>query len=140
MQKSLETQIQINASPAQVWSVFAGGPDWSQWNPFILEVKGRIEPGRQISATLKLGKGAPMLFRPWVLVVRPDQELRWVGRILGPWIFSGEHYFILEAKDGGTLLTHGEKFRGVFTFLLNMENVQKGFEAFNQGLKKKAEV
>jgi hypothetical protein len=139
MKKSLETQVQINAGIEAVWKALTGTAQWGDWNPFVLEVKGKAQVGGRLKVTLRMGKGAPMLFRPWVMAVRPGAELRWVGRVVGPWFFSGEHYFLMEPKDGGTLVTHGEKFRGIFTFLLNMDQVHENFVALNEGLKKRAE-
>jgi len=139
MPKDIETSIHIAAAPQQVWEALSSSPDWGAWNPFVLEVKGQAVPGRQIQVTVRMAGATPMLFRPWVLKAEPGRELRWVGRVIGPWIFSGEHYFILEPKDGGTLLTHGEKFRGLFTFLLKQDKLAGSFEAFNQGLKRKVE-
>src|SRR5213078_1831817 len=39
----------------------------------------------------------PMRFRPKVLKVVPNRELRWLGRLALPRLFDGEHIFELEA-------------------------------------------
>jgi hypothetical protein len=137
--KAVITAIQINAGPEKVWSVLASGPDWGAWNPFITRVEGELKVGAKLKNRLEMAGQKPMTFKPTVLKAEPGKELRWLGRVLIPGLFDGEHYFELEAKDGGTRFVHGEEFRGILIGMLNMADVQKSFEAFNVGLKKKAE-
>jgi hypothetical protein len=137
--KTVITAIQINASPDKVWSILAGGPDWGAWNPFVTRVEGELKVGAKLKNTLTMEGQKPMTFKPTVLKAEPAKELRWLGRVLMPGLFDGEHYFIFEARDGGTRFTHGEEFSGLLIGMLNMADVQKSFEAFNAGLKQKAE-
>jgi hypothetical protein len=55
--------------------------------------------------------GKPMTFKPTVLAADPARELRWLGRVLMPRLFDGEHGFRLEPTVGGCRLHHGETFR-----------------------------
>lgn len=137
--KEVITAIQINANPEKVWSILTAGPDWGAWNPFVTRVEGELKAGAKLKNTLAMTGQKPMTFKPTVLKAEPAKELRWLGRVLIPGLFDGEHYFQLEAKDGGTRLVHGEEFRGILIGMLKMEDVYKSFEAFNAGLKKKAE-
>ena len=89
------------------------------------------------------GKG--MTFRPRVLRAVPDQELRWLGRVVLPGIFDGEHFFKIEPLDQGrrTRLIHGERFTGLLVPLLrkNLDRgTREGFEAMNQALKARVEA
>lgn len=61
-------------------------------------------------------------------------------------LLAGEHYFILEALDGGkkTKFFHGETFTGILTPLAtslgpSKAQVLEGFTLMNEGLKAKAE-
>lgn len=137
--KELVTECRINASPAQVWAVLAGGPDWGAWNPFIVKAEGELKAGSRLVNTMVMKGQKPMTFKPKVLVAEPGVELRWLGRVLIPGLFDGEHYFKLYAEAGGTRLVHGERFSGILIGLLNMDDAKASFEAFNAGLKKKAE-
>jgi hypothetical protein len=139
MMKELITTIQINASPTKVWAILASGPDWGAWNPFILRVEGELREGARLSNSLAMPGRKPMGFKPVVLKAEPGTELRWLGRVLLPGLFDGEHYFKLEAEGGGTHFVHGERFSGILSGMLNMDEAKAGFEAFNAGLKKKAE-
>lgn len=67
----LHTEIKINATPAYVWSILMDTEKYPAWNPFINKVEGTFVVGQSISA--KIGN---MNFKPKVLVVTPEQELR----------------------------------------------------------------
>lgn len=138
--KEVLTQIQINASPAKVWAVLTANEQWAAWNPFITKSSGAIVVGGKITNTMEMKGQKPMTFKPTVLKADEAQELRWLGRLLLPGIFDGEHYFKLEAKDGGTLFTQGEKFTGILVGILNLEDVKASFGELNQALKKRAEA
>jgi hypothetical protein len=83
-----------------------------------------------------------MRFKPTVLSVRPERELRWLGRLLFSGIFDGEHYFLLEPiGNSRTRLTQGEKFSGLLVGLLSgtLSATEEGFKAMNTALKQRAE-
>ena len=83
-----------------------------------------------------------MSFKPTLLSLRPERELRWLGRVLFPGIFDGEHYFLLESMGGErTRLTHGENFSGLLVGVLRsqLDATAQGFTAMNVALKREAE-
>lgn len=84
-----------------------------------------------------------MTFRPKVLVAEPNTELRWLGRLLIPGLFDGEHYFRLSSLGSNrTRLVHGERFSGVLVPFAksSLESATRaGFEAMNKALKARAE-
>ena len=45
-----------------------------------------------------------MTFAPTVIRAARNQELRWLGRLLLPGVFDGEHSFQLSPTAGGTRL------------------------------------
>jgi hypothetical protein len=137
--KHLVTEIQIDAPPEKVWGVIAEGPDWGAWNPFVVRVEGELAVGATLRNTLVLPGHKPMVIKPKVLKA-DGTELRWKGRLFVPGLFDGEHYFQLRAQAGGTLLTHGEVFSGILLGIMNFDHVRQGFEAFNIGLKARAET
>jgi len=138
--REVVTEIHINASPAKVWAVLTANEQWAAWNPFITKSSGTIVVSGKITNTMEMKGQKPMTFSPTVLKADEAQELRWLGRLLLPGIFDGEHYFKLEAKDGGTLFTQGEKFTGILVGMLNLEDVKASFGELNQSLKKRAEA
>jgi hypothetical protein len=85
-----------------------------------------------------------MTFRPTVLSVEPNRELRWLGRLLIPGLFDGEHIFEIEpAGMDRVRFTQREVFRGLFVPLLARSldrDTRRGFEEMNRALKVRAEI
>ena len=52
--------------------------------------------GEQIEVMLQPSGMAGMVFRPTILSIKPDRELRWLGHLLVPGLFDGEHIFTIE--------------------------------------------
>lgn len=138
--RELVTQVDINASPARVWAVLSDTAGHSRWNPFLVKMEGRLEPGATLTNTMRPSAGKEMTFRPVVLAVEPQRELRWLGRFGIPRIFDGEHYFLLSERDGGTRLVHGERFRGIALWFMDVEQFRGDFERMNAALKREAET
>lgn len=139
-QREIRTEVMIDAAPEHVWEALTDTAAYPDWNPFIVSAKGEIAVGSVLENTLAPGKGKRMTFRPTVLAARESEELRWLGRFLLPRIFDGEHYFILEARAGGTRLIHGERFRGIGLWLVDVKRFLADFEAMNAALKQRAEA
>lgn len=139
--KRIETKITINATPAQVWATLTDFQAYPAWNPFIVKLKGEAAEGNTLEAHLKIGDKAPQVFKPKVLVCRPEQEFRWRGKLFVRGLFDGEHYFQLrELPNGRTELTHGEQFSGLLSGLvLSMIGTDtiKGFERMNEALRER---
>ena len=52
-------------------------------------------------------------FKPTVRAVEPNRELRWLGRLLVPGIFDGEHSLLIEPREGGrSHFVQSERFSG----------------------------
>ena len=116
--------------------------DYPRWNPFIREITGETRVGARLDVSIAQANGSAMRFRPVVLAADPHREFRWKGRLFLPGLFDGEHYFLLEDHDAGSLLTHGERFSGLLPHLMGrrlLDNVRSGFEAMNAALKREVE-
>ncbi len=138
----IETGIEIAAPAARVWTLltdFAGMP---AWNPFIRSISGIPAPGERLSVLIAPPGKSAMRFRPVVLALRPERELRWRGHLIVPGLFDGEHYFLLEpVGPDRTRLTHGENFSGLLVGLFRgaLAATEAGFTAMNAALKQAAE-
>jgi len=85
-----------------------------------------------------------MTFRPEVLKAEPNRELRWLGHLLVPGLFDGEHIFTIEPLDANRVrFVQHEIFTGLLVPLLarglNTETL-RGFEEMNHALKMQAET
>ena len=143
MAQTIETDIEIDAPVEKVWGTFSDFEVWPDWNPFARSLKGRVAVGEKLEVRLEPPGGKAMTFKPKVVEFEPGRELRWLGHLLIPGIFDGEHQFRVEAIDGGrTRFTQREEFRGLLVGLLMRmvrDNTTRGFEAMNQALKERVE-
>ncbi len=140
-EQRIETSIDINAPPKVVWSLltdFAGMPSW---NPFIKSISGELQTGSRLSVHIAPPGKVGMRFRPAVIAVRPERELRWLGHLLVSGLFDGEHYFLIEPTEQGVRFTHGERFSGILVGLMRgmLAATEDGFTAMNMALKERAE-
>lgn len=138
----IETNIEINASPASIWAVLTDFDKMPSWNPFITSISGTLTRGGSLVVRIVPPGKAGMTFKPTVLAVQAGRELRWLGRLLLPGLFDGEHYFLITPVDGKrTRFTQGEKFSGVLIGLLRgaLSATEQGFVKMNTALKHEAE-
>ena len=137
----IETRIDIDAPPSRVWAMLTDFPAMSGWNPFIRSISGELTQGGLLSAVIGPPGKSGMRFRPTVLVVRPEQELRWKGPLFIPGLCDGEHYFLLEPNGTGVRFTQGELFSGILVGLMrgSLSATEVGFKAMNVALKERAE-
>jgi hypothetical protein len=141
-ERRIETNVEVNAPPARVWTLLTDFARMPAWNPFIRSVSGNLAPGARLSVHIVPPGKSGMWFKPTVLSVRPERELRWLGHLLIAGLFDGEHYFLLEpVGEARTTLTQGEKFSGLLVGLLSgaLRATEAGFRAMNTALKHEAE-
>jgi len=139
--RRIETAIDIAAPPSAVWDVLVDFAAYPDWNPFIRRLQGEARVGARLEVTVQPPGGKPMTFKPTVLAAEPARELRWLGRVLMPGLFDGEHGFRLEATAGGCRLHHGETFGGILVPLFGkmLDDTERGFAALNAALKERVE-
>jgi hypothetical protein len=139
----IRTEIEIESTPEYVWAILADFGAHGQWNPFLRSIEGVAKHGEKLTVFIQPVDSRGMTFHPTVLVAIPNQELRWLGRLLLPGIFDGEHYFQIEPISPDRVrFIQGEKFRGILVALFKSSlngGTKAGFEAMNQALKDRAE-
>ena len=139
---SIQTEITINASRERVWQHLTDFERYPEWNPFIVEIKGRAIKGSRLQNTLKNGD-RNFVFKPIVIEADKPQKFSWLGRLWMKGIFDGYHFFILENQPaGGVRLIHGERFSGLLSRMILKkigDQTRKNFEAMNIALKTLAE-
>jgi hypothetical protein len=142
--KQLYTEIEIDAPAKRVWGALTDFASYPQWNPFIRHIRGRLAPGERLQARLEPPGGRAMTFKPKVLTAEPNRELRWLGHLLAPGVFDGEHSFTIEPlEENRVRFVQRETFKGqlVPLFARSLEtNTQRGFEEMNHALKGRAEA
>jgi hypothetical protein len=141
--KQLHTQIDIEAAPERVWAVLTDFAAFPDWNPFMVRAEGNVRQGERLTIRMQPDSGRAMTFRPTVLEAEPNRRLRWLGRVLVPGVFDGEHSFSIEPLGSGKVrLVQEEEFRGVLVPLM-ARSLDRGtlpaFEKMNHALKRRAE-
>jgi hypothetical protein len=143
MAKQLRAEIDIQASPDRVWEVLTDFAAYPDWNPFITQARGTARVGERLTNRMQPVGGRGVTFRPTVLQADPGRRLRWLGRLVAPGIFDGEHTFTIERLgDGGVRLVQEERFRGLLVPLMARSLDRRtlpGFELMNRALKRRAE-
>ena len=142
--KELHSQIEINASAERVWRLLTDFASYPQWNPFIRSISGHPAPGERLQARIEPPGGRGMTFKPKVLSAEPNRELRWLGHLLVPGLFDGEHSFTIQPlEDNRVRFIQREVFKCLLVplFARSLDtNTQQGFEEMNHALKERAEA
>jgi hypothetical protein len=139
----IRTEILINAIPHKLWEILTDFDKYPSWNPFIKYIKGTVKTGSQIEARIEPPGAKGMVFKPKVLAFEANKELRWLGHLLFPGLFDGEHSFkIVDNKNGTSTFIQSENFKGILVPLFKKQlntNTKRGFELMNEKLKELAE-
>jgi hypothetical protein len=147
MAVELKTQIEINAPVARVWDVLTNFAAYPEWNPFIVEWKGRVTTGATVSFRFQFIRGVPIWTKANILRLEPGRELRWAAHVLTPRLFNGERRIELTPMgQSKTLLQHAEVFAGLaavaplIQLLVRLGWMSAPYRAMNSALKKRVEV
>ena len=137
--RELRTEIEFEGTPQEVWDVLADLPAYAEWNPFIKKIDGEAKTGAKLEVRMEPEGERAMTFRPTVLSAEPGRELRWLGHLLVPGIFDGEHRWLIEDAGAGKVrFTQSERFGGILVpFLwkkLRDGGTAKGFRDMNEAL------
>jgi|SRR5215217_8959493 len=136
----IATQIDIKATPKQVWDVLANFAAYGEWSNFS-RVDGVPQVGTRLAMTMP-----GMSFGSTVTAAAPENKLEWAATIISASIFCGRHCFVLTANpDGSTHLANVETFSGALVWPLqglfrqNEKRRANGYDGFNQALKQRVE-
>jgi hypothetical protein len=141
--RTIEAGIDIAAPRWRVWQVLTDVDRYPAWNPFITSVEGVLREGSKLRVRIEPPGRKGMTFEPTVVALAQEKELRWLGRLLMPGLFDGEHAFGLEELAEGCRFRQTERFSGILVPLFGAglpEATRRGFEAMNAALKARAEA
>ena len=142
--KELYSEIEIAASAERVWCLLTDFASYPEWNPFIRRISGEPTTGERLEVRIEPPGGRGMTFRPTVLNAEDNRELRWLGHLLVPGLFDGEHSLAIQSLgENHVRFVQREAFRGLLVplFARSLDNnTQRGFEEMNRALKERAEA
>jgi hypothetical protein len=141
--REIISDIKITASPQRVWEVLTDLESYSLWNPFVRNALGRVQEGEQLQVFIQPPDSKGMTFKPVVKQVILQHRFSWLGHLMVPGLFDGEHIFEIEpVGEAEVRFVQRERFRGIFVPLLLKgigKKTKAGFEAMNRALKSRAE-
>ncbi|MBP6898873.1 MAG: SRPBCC domain-containing protein [Burkholderiaceae bacterium] len=140
----LETQIDIDAQPGDVWSVLVDFARYPEWNPFVLRAEGLLQEGALLDIVMRPWQQPPAPYRVRLTSIRAPHHLGWLGHFKVPGLIDGDHSFALEElPSGATRLRQDERFGGLLVPFVWRSFIQRylalSFEALNQNLKARCE-
>lgn len=137
----IKTEITIDSPVEKVWQALVKFQGYPEWNPFITDISGELKLDATLNVFICPPNKKGMRFKPKLIKVELNKELRWVGKLGLAAVFQGEHYFLLEAiTPQQTKFIHGEIFSGWLVPLLKKDltgPTMQGFIAMNEALKTK---
>ena len=142
--KEISTSVIIQAGKEQVWEVLTSYKEYPKWNPFMVQVAGKLNAQEFTKITIRI-PSVPEDFFYYALIKReiPYEKLVWHSRLYANELFAGKHIFIIkELSDDKVLFTHQEKYSGLLVFLIDpafFGKAKRAINAMNNALKRRAE-
>jgi hypothetical protein len=136
------TEIIINATSEQVWSVLIDTENYGKWNDIILKIDGKIKDKGKVDVLFKAGpKAKPQLYHHEAIHVIEGVEFYWSDvQAMG---IKDRHTFRVESLEGGkTKFIHSDQVIGGLTWLIGKMaiNIQLSvYPIFNRSLKEEVE-
>lgn len=133
-------ETSISAQPQAIWDVLTNGAAYTQWNPTIDKLEGKIEQGGHITVYPKGmgGKSFALTVTTW----DPPRKMVWTGGMpLG--LFKAERSFTLTATDEGrTIFNMREEFGGLMAGMIlpSLPDLQPSFDEFAKALKQRTSL
>ena len=136
----IQTVIDIDACPADIWQVLVDFDAYPDWNPMLGKVHTRLEMGAQVRMEVFREGSKPLKLKANITTLKDAEELVWRGG--NAFVISGEHYFRIEQLGKHHCrLHHGENFQGLLVPLLRptLRKAHTLYEAMNMVLKQRVE-
>jgi len=142
MPVQVNTSIEILAPASVIWDILCDFERYPEWNALFSNIRGELALGATLTVELDSGWRGRR-FRSKLTQLRTGNELTWERKLVFGWVFRGRHSFRIEPTTNGCLFTHTASFSGVTADVFPSGRFRKrllrDFEAFNHGLKSRAE-
>lgn len=143
--RDIQTRIEIQTGIEHVWQVLTNFAAYQEWNPMIRQVQGEAQLGSRLKVYFQpTGRKRAQVFRPKLITVLPNEELRWMGWPRFPGILDIDHYWILShLGDNRTHLLHGTGIMGLLAPIVKSlmnDSIQHTFNDMNFAHKARAEA
>jgi hypothetical protein len=140
--RKIYTDIIIDATAEQVWSVLKDTKSYKNWAAFLTNIKGELINGNMITAKFQLNASKEKYnYIDHTIQVKEGKSFYWAEK--GPMGICDNHHFIIESigKNSSKFIQKDELTKGA-TFLLGgylSKIYVKGYQDFNRALKQEVE-
>jgi hypothetical protein len=136
--KAYESSASIAAPPERVWALLTDASAYTDWNPAVLKLEGRIAPGEKLKVTSSANP--KRAFPVKVTTLEAPSRMVWSGGMpLG--LFSGVRTYTLTAEGATTRFHMREEYSGPMAGLIgrSIPDLQPSFDQFAAAVKARAE-
>jgi hypothetical protein len=141
--KEIKTELEIMASSERVWQVLTDFPNYSKWNPVMVQVKGEAKVRTKLGIHLRTRGGKNRIYKPTITKVQPNRELRWFGKSLFPGMLNGERIFTIHSLGiNNVRFFHIQIFTGLGVYVAGSRldrDIRDTLNEMNVALKKQVE-
>ena len=138
MTRELQTVVEIDASPDQVWQVLTDFASWPDWNFADPGFSGELNEGAKAELTTAAPSGKTDQVKITLTSVVPKGQLSWESGM--PLLFKARHMFRIEAQESGCTLYNDADFGGLLVpFIGKQLPTEEMFNETNRRLKARVE-
>lgn len=135
-------EVEILATPKEVWNVLTDLDKHAEWNPLIYHAKGEVKLRQTVKVSARTSS-RDMNYRCLVVRVEPNQEFQWNWHVVFPFLVKGEHIFRIEPiNESSVRFINREIFKGILIPFLKKELLTSGKDAMvamDKALKERVE-
>lgn len=141
--KEIRTEIELHSSVSTAWKILTDFSTFHVWNPVITRIIGEARLGEKLKISVRTNKGKTRIYRPTIIKLEENHELRWKGKSFIPGFLNGERIFIFQQTSSDHIrLLHSELFSGFGTIIAGhrlIEDVESSLQLMNSAFKKRVE-
>jgi hypothetical protein len=132
-------EVEIQGTVEEIWEVLTNLAQYSEWNPLIYRVVGKLEVGENVVISVKKGL-EEQKFTCEVARLEPPLEFSWKFYEIMPFLYRGEHIFRVERIDDQRVrYVDRETFEGLLVPFKKVETMKTGMVVMGKALKERVE-
>lgn len=135
--KSVHSEIEIAASPEDVWQVLMDKDAYREWNPVLIPVDGKLEEGAKVTYEFHQDANTSSVISSKVIKLETNRLLNQGGGV--PGVVTFNHSYTLVPTASGTKVIIHEEYRGVYVNFWKPQPVEEAYKRLNEALKKRVE-
>ena len=135
--KSVHSEITIEASTENVWEVLTDLNSYPEWNPVMQRIEGEFTEGGMMKYKFTQNDGVSSEIAANIIQIIPGKLLNQAGGM--KFILTYNHTYQLDQIGNSTKVTIHEDYKGIGVNFWNPKKVEEAYETLNQALKERVE-